>query len=202
VTAASVQVVGGFSASPTAISPTPITGTNPRPDPFATLAAPSYSACDFTNFKVNGGSATLTSGVYCGGITINNATVAFGPGLYVLNGGGLTISGGSSSANGQAVTFYNTSSGYAYKPITMSGGGSVSFSAPTSGPMNGVLFFQDRSINSSSQNTLSGGSSVQLNGTLYFPTTKLVYSGGSGSAGGPTVIVADSVEFSGPSYLQ
>jgi hypothetical protein len=32
-----------------AISPAPVTGVTPRPDPFASLAPPAYSGCNFNN---------------------------------------------------------------------------------------------------------------------------------------------------------
>ena len=47
--------------------------------------------------------------------------------------------------------------------------------------------------------SFSGGASAILNGTLYFPTTGLSYSGGSSSA--YTIIVADTVNFSGGATL-
>jgi len=199
ITAKSVQIVGGFSAPANAISPTPVTGVASRPDPFATMPSPSYSGCNFTNFKLSGASsAALTPGVYCGGITISGAAKAsLGAGTYILNGGGLTVSG-STSLTGQGVTIYNTSNGYAYKPISFSGANTVNLSAPTSGPMNGVLFFQDRNVSSSSANTFSGAGRFQFSGTLYFPTTALVFSGADGLTGaGPIVIVANTVDLSG-----
>lgn len=202
ITAQSIEVGGGYSGAASAFNPTPQTGVAPLPDPLTNLQVPTYSGCDFSNVKISGGTTSLTAGVYCGGITISGATVAFAKGTYILNGGGLTISGGSSSVTGDGVTFLNTSNGYAYKPITISGGGYVNLSAATSGDFTGILFFQDRNITSSAQNTISGGSTTVLGGTLYFPTTKLVYSGGSGSSGKATTIIADTLSFSGPSYIQ
>ena len=202
LTAQSIQVVGNYSGVAGAFNPAPQTGVAPLPDPLRNLQLPPYSGCDFSNTKINGGTTRLTPGVYCGGITISSATVTFTAGTYILNGGGLTISGGSSAVTGDGLTFLNTSNGYAYKPITISGGGYVNLSATTSGMFTGILFFQDRNITSSSQNTISGGSTTVIGGTLYFPTTKLVYSGGSGSSGEPTTIIADTLSFSGPSYIQ
>jgi hypothetical protein len=96
ITASTVRVVGNYSSKGgSTISPLPTTGTAAIGDPFASLAAPSYSGCDYTNKTVAGGTVTLSHGVYCNGITISGgATVTFQAGMYVLNGGGLNIAGG------------------------------------------------------------------------------------------------------------
>jgi len=105
--------------------------------------------------------------------------------------------------SGTGVTFYNTGgSDFAYKPIGISGGTSGTLSAPTSGPMEGILFFQDRSITSSQTNTVSGGSTLALEGALYFPTTPLNFSGGSTGTANYTVIVAQTLTFSGTSTVK
>ena len=199
VNATAVDVSGGVSAPAGAINPPPVTGVSPRPDPFASLAPPTYSGCNFTNYTLIAGSATLNPGVYCGGIAILGGKATFNTGLYVINGGGLTILAG--SASGQGVTFYITSNGHPYGPVSIDID-EVNLSAPTSGPLAGVLFFQDRSIKSILPNTLLENSSAQLTGLLYFPTTAVFYSGGSASSPGPTVIVADTVNLSGACNLR
>ncbi len=49
--------------------------------------------------------------------------------------------------------------------------------------------------------TISGGSNTVFTGVMYFPKTKLVYSGGSSLVPNKTVIISKRLEFSGPSYL-
>jgi hypothetical protein len=202
VTATGVSITGNFTQGSCAISPAPDTAVPPVPDPLGYLQPPTYGACNYTNFKVGGGTATLSPGVYCGGITVSGGGAAtFNPGTYILYGGGLTASGGS-SLYGIGVTFYNTAGpGFAYKPITISGTSGITLTAPTTEPLSGILFFQDRAIVSSSKNTISGTSSSRIEGALYFPTTPLVYSGGSTGASKYMFIVADTIEFSGASSL-
>ncbi|MGA2136986.1 MAG: alpha-amylase family glycosyl hydrolase [Bryobacteraceae bacterium] len=192
VTANAVDVTGGVSAPSGAITPTPVTGVTPRPDPLATLSAPTYSGCNYTNYRLTKGTATLNPGVYCGGITILAGTATFNPGVYIVNGGGLSILTG--SATGTGVTFYITSNGHPYGPVTITTG--VNLSAPSTGPLAGVLFFEDRTISSILRNTLLPSSTAQLNGTLYFPATEVLYSGATASTG-PTIIVANSLLLSG-----
>jgi hypothetical protein len=101
---------------------------------------------------------------------------------------------------GSGVTFFNTAAaGYSYGPISLSGGTTITLSAPATGSLAGILFFQDSSVGAGAASSFSGGATAILNGTLYFPTTGLTYSGGSSSA--YTIIVADTVNFSGGSVL-
>jgi hypothetical protein len=183
------------------VSPTPNVDAGLESDPLGYLAPPAFGACDHTNFSVSGGATTtLSEGVYCKGISISGGSrVTLSSGTYILLGGGLSVSGGS-TLSGTGVTFYNTAgSGKPYGSISLSGGTTITLSAPTSGPLAGILFFQDRSIVSGQQNTFSGGASSVLNGTLYFPTTALSYSGGTGTS--YTIIVSRTLSFSGGSTL-
>ena len=74
-------------------------------------------------------------------------------------------------------------------------------SAPTSGAMEGMLFFQDRSITSGSTNAITGGSTLSLEGAVYFPTTPLSFTGGSSGSTGCSILVASTISFTGPSSL-
>jgi len=205
VCASEIKIVGNFSNSGSGcggagVSPTPQTGMATFLDPLAYVPAPTVGGCDHIG-TFNGNGQTLNQGVYCGGIKVSGgASASFTSGTYILLGGGLDVSGGS-SITGSGVTFYNTGNGtYAYKPIVVSGGSATNLSAPTSGPLMGILFFQDRSISNTQQNTISGGSGAVFTGALYFPSTPLVYSGGSTTPGGPyTIIVAQTLTISGNS---
>lgn len=205
----------------------PILGIVPAGDPLAYVQAPAVGSCPNPppslptgcTYQNNGGlkcTATpptdLQPGTYCSGITVDSpATVTFAAGTYVLNGGGFTVQGGA-NVIGNGVTFYNTgdaSGSTEYKPVVISGGSTTSLTAPTSGSLAGILFFQDRNIPSSftgpsgPQNTISGGSGSVITGALYFSTTPLVISGGSSlSAFTLTVAaVADTFTVSGGSNV-
>jgi hypothetical protein len=94
------------------------------------------------------------------------------------------------------VTFYNTAGGgSSYQGISFSGGSVATFRAPTSGPLAGILMFQDRTIVGGAASTVSGGSGSIFEGALYFPGTALTYSGGTNSA--YTLLVSKTVSFSG-----
>jgi Putative Flp pilus-assembly TadE/G-like len=201
ITANSVKVAGNWSGD--CVTPAPVTGASPAADPYASSPAPpTYSGCDYTNFSVNT-SQTIHPGVYCNGIVINSGNIIVASGTYILDGGGLTINTTASAVTGTNVTFYNTADGtHSFQPIKIQGGASVTLSAPTTGPLAGMLFFQDRSISSVAKNQVSGGSSVRLTGILYFPTTELDFTGGSSNQETYMSIVAKIVQFTGDSNFK
>jgi len=141
---------------------------------------------------------TLSPGTYYGGISITgNANVTFRSGTYVLAGGGLSVTG-NSTLTGSGVTFYDSSAtGYSYAPINLTGNETANLSAPTSGSLAGMLFFQDRSVASGSAgSTVVGNSSSTFDGAVYFPTTSVKYTGNS-SGSGYTFLIANSITMTG-----
>lgn len=169
------------------------TGILSQPDPLAYVQAPAVGdTCNFTNYSRSSGAATLNPGVYCGGITLSNsANVTLTSGTYILKGGGLNMSG-NATLQGTGVTIYNTGTASTYRPIFTQDDVIINLTAPTSGPLVGILFFQDRSISSSAENILGGGSG-KFQGALYFPTTPLVFSSQQNVTAAYTIIVAKTI---------
>jgi RHS repeat-associated protein len=192
----------------------PVRVTSPG-DPLASIAAPtsgtivskSHASFDMNNKPANN---TLFPGVYCGGLTIGNtngATFTMSPGVYIMAGGGLTLNS-QAVVKGTGVTVYNTSSAgwgcsksYSYTPVTISGQVTATLSAPTSGALDGILFFGNRTgcaTAGSCQDQINGGSTVIFNGALYFKSDQITITGGS-SASGYLMLVADTIHISGNS---
>jgi hypothetical protein len=208
ITAPSIGVVGGYSSGGNStLSPTPKVGVIPASDPLAAVQAPTVGSCAHTNFSLSGNNGSsgspyqLYAGTYCGGITVHgNATLFFNAGTYVLAGGGMSISA-NTTMTGTGVTFYNTTGTGGYGAILFSGNSTVNLSAPTSGPLTGILFFQDRSIPSSgAASTFTGNSSSTFDGAIYFPTTSVSFHGNS-SANGYSIVVANELSLSGNSSI-
>jgi RHS repeat-associated protein len=191
----------------------PVRVTSPG-DPLASIVAPTSGTIVSTshaNYDMNSKPAnnTLQPGVYCGGLTIGNTdgvSFTFSSGVYVMAGGGFVLNS-QASVSGSGVTVYNTtssgwgcSSSYSYTPITVSGQVQASLSAPTSGPLMGILFFGDRAAcarRGSCVNTINGGSTALLNGALYAPRDELEITGSNAS--GYTMLVADKIYINGNS---
>jgi Putative Flp pilus-assembly TadE/G-like len=208
ISAPNIGVVGNYSKNGnSSLTPTPKTGVIAASDPLAYLQAPTVGSCAHTNFSLNGNTGSsgnpyqLYPGTYCGGISVNgNATLHFNAGTYVLAGGGMNVNG-NSTMTGTGVTFYNTSGTGGYGTIALNGNSQANFSAPTSGPLAGILFFQDRSIpKSAAGSTINGNSSSTFDGAIYFATTTVNFNGNS-SANGYSIVVADQLVLNGNSSL-
>ncbi|MGH9943142.1 MAG: hypothetical protein ACRD9R_12385, partial [Pyrinomonadaceae bacterium] len=200
ISATSISVTGGSNVtSGSSVSPAPNTQSPPEPDPLGYLQAPSYGGCNHANrYKVSSGTATLNPGVYCGGIEIaSGSNVTFRPGLYVLrannSGGGLEVASGS-TVRGTGVTFYNTNDpSYKdkYRPILIASGSSADLSAPTTGAMKDILFFQDRNAGKPGEiymNLIQSNINARFTGVMYFPTQILAL-----AASNSTVTVTGAV---------
>jgi Putative Flp pilus-assembly TadE/G-like len=193
INAASIGVVlnllGGCATPP------PVVGIATTPDPLAYLIAPGIGACVKNPSPINNPAGTvLTPGTYCGGINVaagNTGPVTFLPGLYVLNGGGVSVQG-NSNLTGNGVTFYVTIGG----SVQLNGTGNVTLTASTDAPAagipGGILFFQDRGNNQGAN--LQAGN-LLLTGALYFPSAPLTL--GGGGATDYVIVVADTINFNG-----
>jgi Flp pilus assembly protein TadG len=160
----------------------------PVADPYANVAMPSSTGCDYDWYGI-GWSATptvLSPGRYCNGLSIaNGATAVLSPGIYYIKSGQFSIAGGS-AVTGSGVTIVLTTADGAgsYATLSITNGTDISFSAPTSGPTAGIVFFGDRNApaGSSYANVISGFNTLNMTGAVYLPTQLLQF----GSSGGAT----------------
>jgi hypothetical protein len=197
VTASGIQVVGGVQASSTVVfSPTPRTGVTPVSDPLGGLSGPGTTGLtNYGSVNFSTGSHTLKPGVYSQIAVSGSATVTLNPGTYIIEGGGLTVTNGG-SISGAGVFLYNAGSNYpssggTFGGITLSGSGTLSLTAPTSGPYAGVVIYQ------SPQNTrgisLSNSASGGITGVIYAKNALLTL---SGNANLQLAVVVDTLNLS------
>jgi hypothetical protein len=168
-------------------------------------------------------------GVYCGGISISNGMGAyFAPGMYVINGGGVTLNGsstycvgsGSCSTAGGGVVFYLTGTDSNYQGFIVGNGSTVSLSAPTTGDLAGVLIYSDPAITApttavsicnatspvtnqglpNGSSSFCGGSQTALTGIIYLPNTTVAFTNGTGTGGAISLVVKDAL-FNGGSNV-
>ena len=218
INASSINVVGGVSWAGT-INPTPFTGVSPFPDPLNSLPTPSpcdsVTGCGSANCPNNSkpfvvsSNMTLSARTYCGGIFVKNGTATFGPGRYILVGGGIGTQDTNSIIVGSNVFFYNTYDQHnAFAPISFSANSSVQVSAPDNDPpYSGILYFEDRGCCSSMQtDSFQGGSSSYFQGTIYAPSSLVQFAGNpsvgvTSSTAKYTVVVARQFSLQGTSNM-
>ena len=211
INAVSAFITGNYTTSGGASLNTTqgtFTGVPPITDPYADVSIPSYSGCNQTNFSLSGGaSKTLSAGssgvyVFCNGLNLSGgASLTLNAGTYVINGGSLNLSGGTTFNATDGVTIVLTSStGSSYATANISGGANVNITAPTSGPTAGLAFFQDRNAPSNGTDSFSGGATQDIVGAIYFPHQAVNYSGGTATGGSQcTQLIAYTMTFSGGS---
>jgi hypothetical protein len=213
----SIDVHGGYTVEGTSgtISPAP---NDYVPwvveDPLAGLpvpelgspapGSPGTAASPLTWAITGGGTYALQPGTYYGGLKIScsNCTVTLAPGVYIMAGGGFTKAA-NPTIIGDGVTIYvtdcngpnDTSSCQGDgvgKPVKLTGSGVLDLEPPTSGPYQGVTFWQDEQITSPFE--ISGDNSL-VQGIFYAPGARLDLGGGANL--GVVQLVADKVRISG-----
>lgn len=187
--------------------PTP---ANPRvADPFADLMPPDLEALGRSPNSggtaknpgarvLSSGNHTLRPGVYYGGLDIRStADVTFLPGIYVMAGGGIKLTG-SGTLNGMGVMFYNTfdpekpTGAGACGEINLRGTANFNFSGPTDGPYKNMVLWQDWACTNTLK--LEGGEGG-IAGIIYAPNAAVDLSGSAGL--GAIQVVADTADISG-----
>jgi len=193
--------IGVQISDPLASVVAPALGT-PAPGSSGTATNPKLTQIEVTGSE----NTTLYPGTYYGGLKITgsgNGTVTFSPGTYIFAGGGSNSGGfdysGNATISGSGVTFYNTSdpqssssSNIPCGGLSITGGGTLNLSAPTSGPYANMLFWQDPACTAQMK---YAGSSYTTTGVIYLPSAQLSVSGGG--ALGALQIIVGSFSYSG-----
>lgn len=202
VTADSFCVTGGIVGPTGGFSPPPETGCSSVADPFASVAQPSVGGCNFVNTIINGGNVNLLPGVYCGGLTVmNNATVTLGPGVYIIKNGPFSLDG-TSSVTGSELTVYLT--GNPTSIIDFVKDSQVNLSAPTTGPLAGLVIFEDGLLPTPRTHFFGSNANHVFEGTLYLPKGKVKVVTRIGAGPSPalcTAIIAKKFRFSSDAAL-
>jgi hypothetical protein len=168
--------------------------TNQQPsDPLAGHISPPIDPGGCVPASVaNSATLTLTAKCYSSITMGNNSNLYFGPGTYYIKGPIVTGNSPRICLN-PACTFdysagimiYLTGAG----SINLPNGSFMRLNAQTSGPYNGILFYQDPADHNAA--TFNNGSATyDLSGALYFPGATLSY-GNNGSTNDCALVVAN-----------
>jgi hypothetical protein len=198
-----INSVGGICTTgvPT-LPPDQNTGVDPIPDPLAFLPEPTWDpANDLGTVWITGGeTVTLASGYYSGGIAINNGTMTLEPGIYIVDGVGLEVTG-SADFFAEGVMIFITGTGH----LDLSGGGVVTmtppdpelYSYPGVDTYEGITIFQARDNTNPSR--VIGTSLMELEGTYYFPSNHVALGGNATKFGNQ--LIAYTMEIFGNGQL-
>ncbi|MEP3234028.1 MAG: pilus assembly protein TadG-related protein [Hyphomicrobiales bacterium] len=196
-----VITAGGFDGPLNSFQPIPVTDGPVIEDPLLQKTPPVVGSCDFNNFSAQKSNSTLNPGVYCGGLYIGpNLTANLAPGEYIIKDGPLVVQG-NGAIIGEDVSFYFTgdSATFDFDRNTR-----IALSARESGPLSGVLFFEDRTSPLYRSFTIRSQDAEKFEGVTYLPNGTLFIDGRSrvGQQSNWTAIVARRITIgSGPDIV-
>ncbi len=196
---------GNFNASPTSAAISQV--VNKDSTTTTASASPGFAsvgqAVTFTATLTYQGSVSLSGnssskisqGIYSKISLSGNATLTMNGGTYIIEGGGLSVSG-NAIVSGSGVLIVNAGSDYpstggSYGSITLSGNGSYSLTPMTTGSYAGIVVFQSR--DNTKAITVSGNASG-VTGTIYARAAQLSE---SGNALLNAALIVDSLTISG-----
>ena len=201
VARASLFCTAGGASGSDGFTPAPTTDCPNFPDPLADRIAPTIGACDHKWLQIYGREATLSPGVYCGGLEIyDNANVTFEPGIYIIKDGPFNVSFGG-KITGENVSFYLTGS---RAQFNFGKDSTIALSATKDGPLAGLLFFEDRNKTKAGRHIINSDNARLLLGTIYLPSSHLIVDANAPVAdqSAYTAIVALSLKlYSGPHLI-
>lgn len=150
--------------------------------------------------------ATLNQGTYTGGFDVGCTTV-MNPGIYVINGGRLKITG-QYQVTGAGILIILKNGAY----IDFTGGSNVTLTAASSAQLQSVggltstqagqlawmLVFEDRnSTGTNNRNRINGNNSTTLNGKIYLPKSDVTFNGTANVTSACLLIAAAQITLEG-----
>lgn len=172
-------------------------GSPPVVDPYASVAFEQAPACTTQSATIkNKDNVTLSPGTFCQGLDIGqNANVVLSPGVYYINNT-LAI-GNNASVSGTGVTILLN----ATPQLVLSGGVTMSLSAPMSGVTAGMAIASRRDVTGTF--SVNNGAQLNVTGAIYLPTMTASISGNATTTGSNcTQIIAFRLDLASDVQLQ
>jgi Putative Flp pilus-assembly TadE/G-like len=193
-------VVGGYVGGASAV-PQPVSDCPVFEDPLAARQQPSIGGCDHDKRVIKDTVTTLDPGVYCDGLKIvGNAKVTLNPGVYVMRDGEFKVSN-TASVTGENTGIFFTGDN---STMTLDPDSTISLTAPKSGVMAGILFFEDRDAKKGRQFRIASNNAHVLLGTIYLSRGRLLIDANAPVADNSayTAIIADNLQLrEGPNLV-
>jgi Flp pilus assembly protein TadG len=208
ISAQSASIVGGVAGNGTLTTVDgTFTGASAVPDPYQYVNIPDYMPLPCTPLPSNGqtiDASQVTGGIvrFCGSLSLSgHETVTLENGIFIFDGGSVQLN--NSTLNLINATIVLTSSnGSNYGTVSILGGSTLNATAPTTGPMAGIAFYQDRNAPSGVDDYFTGGTTQNIQGAIYMPSQNVEFAGGTQTGSGCMQIVAGEVDFKGNANLE
>ncbi|MGN6747158.1 MAG: hypothetical protein ACTHJS_01055 [Xanthobacteraceae bacterium] len=205
VHAQNVRTVGGVSGGNIFVTGGVYTQQSSIPDPYANRSIPSMPAATGPN-KWSGTITNTGSGdppvmTINGNVDVKGDTTLT-PGIYIINNGSFNDTA-QANVTGNGVTIILTSSSPASDNGTFSvtGGGGLNLTAPTTGPSAGIALWADKNLPNKTD-TFAGGTTSALVGAIYLPSHDAKYAGNSGTTSKCQQLIAYNITFTGTSNFK
>ena len=201
VAASTTYTSGGYSGPLGSFKPLPIADAPIIVDPLIDRPEPVSGLCDYQYIFQTGGNLTLSPGTYCGGIDLGGRiVVTLKPGVYIIRDGPFWL-GGNATLTGVNVGFFFEGNG---PPFDFGATTQISLTAPKTGPLAGILFFEQRSAKPGRTFAIRSKDAEQFEGTVYLPKGNLLVEKASriGQSSNWTAIIANKIKIdSGPQLV-
>lgn len=171
----------------------------PMPDPFAnkyTTTAP--TPC---NGQINGNQTNFTPGCYKDFSFTGNKNYTLQPGVYYVKNTDFSVTGGNTlTGNGVTIILTGDSPG----SVKITGNPTVKLTAPTdpNSAYYKMLFIQASNATTDNTNTFSGDSGSYFDGSLYFPSGNITFSGSSSNMTRCIMAIGYTISISGNADFQ
>jgi len=180
-------------------------------DPFAGTPSPPSTNCDLnppggqgigidasTNLADTNADGFIT---LCGDVTFQG-NVTLPSANFIVRNGDISTQG-NTDVTGSGVSFTLTGdSPSEVGSVHLNNNTQMDLSPPTSGAMEGLLFFQDPMASNPDDSVFNGGVNLDLDGAIYMPNSHVEFSGGAGNPDNCLQIVARTVTFTGNSFIR
>jgi hypothetical protein len=207
LSALSVESVGGVYGSNITVEDGINHLDSPAPDPYANRTMPTPSSSTCVDLPKNG---TPQPGTFYCGLDLKGS-VTLSAGTYFIGGGnpnspsspaGLTVNAQATVTNEPGgVTLIFTQSNGIYGTAKINGGATIDLTAPTSGPMTGIVIFGDRNMPSDTLFKFNGGANQNFAGAIYIPNAPIEFFGGDSAKTPCFQLIGRTLTFSGNSQF-
>lgn len=190
---------GGKDGGTGNFSPDPLVDCPSFEDPLLSRPEPATGECDPGMPTTITGAVSLVPGTYCGLEIMDGAHVTLRDGVYIFKDEPLIVRNGGALTGEEAGLYFTGDKAN----FTFEAGSSISLTAPTDGPMAGLLLFASRAQSSSMVYSILSDDARVMEGTVYIPVGELRIDATNPIAdqSAYTAIVADTMRLYGGPHL-